>query len=109
MRVLIIEDNRDAADSLRVFLELLGYKVLVAYAGDEGVRLAQRFRPKVVFSDIGLPGLHGFGVAKALRGSGARLIAVTAYSNMDGRAKESGFSIVLTKPVIPARLLEALR
>src|SRR5262245_26641494 len=67
MRVLIIEDNWDAADSLRKLLSLLGHEVRVAYTGPGGVREAQEWRPDMVICDIGLPGLDGYGVALELR------------------------------------------
>src|SRR5262249_6143992 len=66
-RVLIIEDSHDAADSLRLFLQLVDHEVRVAYNGPEGVAVAREWRPDAVLSDIGLPGLDGFGVAVALR------------------------------------------
>jgi CheY-like chemotaxis protein len=67
LRILIVEDNRDAADSLRMLPELLGHRVAVAYSGPAGVRLARQGRPDVVLCDIGLPGLYGYGVAGELR------------------------------------------
>ena len=83
LRVLIIEDNRDAAYSLRLLLEALGHEVQVAYAGPQGVETATVWHPNVVLSDIGLPGLDGYHVAEALRNSPAtadvRLIAVSGY------------------------------
>ena len=67
MRVLVVEDNRDAADTLRLLLALYGYEVAVAYSGHDGVRAAEQYRPDVVLCDIGLPGLDGYGVARKLR------------------------------------------
>jgi CheY-like chemotaxis protein len=67
VRVLIIEDNRDAADSLRLLLEMLGHDVRAAYTGPEGVEAASAWRPDAVISDIGLPGLNGYEVARRLR------------------------------------------
>lgn len=113
-RVVIVEDNQDAADSLRLFLGLHGYEVRVAYTGPDGVRLAQDWPPDVVLCDIGLPGLDGYGVATALRQHPAtaqvRLIAVTAYgSDADRRhSQEAGFERHLVKPVDPGELLELL-
>ena len=82
LRVLVVEDNRDAADSLRLLLRFFGHEVAVAYSGYDGVRAAELYRPDVVLCDIGLPGLDGYGVARKLRGdpatAQARLIAVTA-------------------------------
>ncbi|HVS37000.1 MAG TPA: PAS domain S-box protein [Gemmataceae bacterium] len=113
-RILVVEDNRDAADSLRMLLELMGHEVQVAYTGPDGVRLAQTWQPAVVVSDIGLPGLDGFGVARALRSNPstaqARLIAVTGYGTEDDRrlARESGFDHLLTKPADPGVLQRLL-
>src|SRR5262249_9229352 len=67
LRVLVVEDNRDAADSLRMLLEIVGYEVTVAYTGTDGLDAARRVNPDVVVCDIGLPGLDGFAVAQALR------------------------------------------
>src|ERR1051325_4398729 len=66
-RVLVVEDNPDSAESLRMLLDFFGHEVWVAGTGPDGVRLAQARRPEVVLCDIGLPGLDGFGVASALR------------------------------------------
>jgi CheY-like chemotaxis protein len=114
IRVIIIEDNQAAADSLQLLLSLYGYEVRVAYTGPEGVRLAQECAPDVVLCDIGLPGLDGFAVATILRQhpatAQARLIAVTAYgSDADRqRSMEVGFERHLVKPVDPQLLLELL-
>jgi CheY-like chemotaxis protein len=110
LRILVVEDNRDAADSLRVFLELLGHEVAVAYSGLEGVSAAREGRPEVVLCDIGLPGLDGYGVARELRRdpatAGARLIAVTGYGSEEDRrrSREAGFDLHLTKPIDPLDL-----
>lgn len=113
-KVVVIEDNRDAAESLRVLLELLGYNVQVAYTGLEGVRLATAWRPDAVISDIGLPGLNGYGVAEALRRHPATaqtlLIALTGYGSDEDRrlAQASGFDHHVTKPADPTDLHELL-
>ena len=113
-RVVIVEDNHEAADSLRLLLGLRGYEARVAYTGPEGVRLAQDWPPEVVLCDIGLPGLDGYGVATALRQhpatAQARLIAVTAYGSEAARrrSQEVGFERHLVKPVDPGELLEVL-
>ena len=110
MRVLVVEDNRDAADSLRLLLGLYGYEVAVAYSGHDGVRAAQQCRPDVVLCDIGLPGLDGYAVARRLRQNPstakARLIAVTAYGRDEDRRRshEAGFDLHVVKPVEPAAL-----
>jgi CheY-like chemotaxis protein len=113
-RVVIIEDNQDAADALRLLLDLHGYEVQVAHTGPEGVRLAQEWAPDVVLCDIGLPGLDGYGVATALRQDPVMaqvcLIAVTAYGSDADRQRclEVGFDQHLVKPVDPAVLLQLL-
>jgi CheY-like chemotaxis protein len=110
LRILIVEDSRDAADSLRMLLELLGHQVEVAYSGPEGVRRARQWRPDVVLCDIGLPGLDGYEVAGELRHdpatAKARLIAITGYGQEEDRrrAREAGFDHHLTKPVDPVAL-----
>ncbi len=110
-RILIIEDNHDVADSLQLLLEVLGHETRVAYNGPDGVALAAEWLPEVVLSDIGLPGMDGYGVARALRANpstaGIRLIAVTGYGNDNDRrrAAEAGFDCHFTKPVDSAVLL----
>jgi CheY-like chemotaxis protein len=104
-RVLIVEDNADAAYSLQLLLELSGHAVTVAGTGPEGLALAREVRPEVVLCDIGLPGLSGYDVARALRAdpatAGARLIALSGYSHPDDRRRsgEAGFDAHLVKPV----------
>jgi CheY-like chemotaxis protein len=113
LRVLVVEDNRDAADTLRLLLETYGYQVSVAYSGPDGVEAAAALRPEVVICDIGLPSLDGYGVAAALRGNpvtaSVRLIALTGYGRDEDRrrAREAGFDDHLTKPADPTAL-EAL-
>lgn len=110
LRILIVEDGKDAADSLKFLLELYGYEVRVAYTGPDGVAAAQQWPPDVVLCDIGLPGLDGFGVARALRRHAAtaqvRLIAITGYGSDEDRrkAQESGFDHLMTKPADPEKL-----
>jgi len=114
LRVLVVEDNRDAAETLRLLLVACGYEVHVAYTGPEGVQAAGSTSPDIVLCDIGLPGLDGFGVAAALRQSPttarARLIAVTGYGQEEDRrrALEAGFDVHLVKPVDPEKLLRHL-
>jgi CheY-like chemotaxis protein len=114
LRILVVEDNRDAADSLRLLLALYGHDVTVAYTGPAGVATAQEWKPDVVVCDIGLPGLDGFGVVRALRQdpatAKARMIAVTGYGGDEDRlkAREAGFDAHLVKPADPAALRELL-
>jgi DNA-binding response OmpR family regulator len=111
LRVLIVEDNADAAEILRALLEYHGYLVSVAYTGPAGVTAAKAERPDVVLCDIGLPGMDGYAVAGALRKNpetvAARLIAVTGYGREADkrRALESGFDLHLVKPVDAEQLL----
>ncbi len=110
-RILLIEDSVDGAETLRVMLTLLGHEVRVAATGPDGVQQAGEWLPEVVLSDIGLPGLDGYGVARALRANPATayvlLIAITGYGTDDDRrlAHEAGFNHHLTKPADPAVLL----
>jgi signal transduction histidine kinase len=114
-RILVVEDNADAAVTLRDFLELSGHEVQLAASGADGVQAARDFHPEIVLCDIGLPGMDGFEVAAALRRdpttSSAKLIAVTGYGGAEDRrrSKEAGFDLHLTKPVDPAQLRAVLR
>jgi PAS domain S-box-containing protein len=114
LRVLVIEDHLDAAESLRMLLQLSGHEVAVAHAGKIGLELARSFRPDVVLCDIGLPGgMDGYAVAAAVRRdpelATLPLIALSGYGQEEDqrRARQAGFDRHLTKPVDP-RLLEQL-
>jgi CheY-like chemotaxis protein len=113
-RVLLVEDNVDAAESMRVLLELGGHHVEVVHNGKEALPLAREFHPEVVLCDIGLPGLDGYAVARAIREDPSvptpHMIAITGYGrDEDVRlALEAGFDQHLTKPVDFARLDELL-
>jgi CheY-like chemotaxis protein len=105
-RVLIIEDNADLAESLRLLLEHYGCLVKTAYCGLEGLRSAIEWRPDVIVIDIALPGMSGYEVARALRSTltyRATLIAQTAYGLPEDRRKafDSGFDVHLIKPAEP--------
>jgi CheY-like chemotaxis protein len=114
VRILVVEDNRDSAESLRMLLELCGYSVAVAYSSREGLEKAQEMRPDIVLCDIGLPDSDGYTLAAALRSdpstSRARLIAVTAYKTEQHkqRSREAGFQLHLVKPVKAEALLQEL-
>jgi CheY-like chemotaxis protein len=114
LKVLVVEDNRDSAESLRQLLYHSGYEVAVAFTGQDGVRAARLLRPDVVLCDIGLPDSNGFVVATTLREDpltcAVRLIAVTAYGQDEDRrrAREAGFDLHLVKPVDPEVLLNRL-
>jgi two-component system CheB/CheR fusion protein len=112
--VLIIEDNIDAADSLREALQFGGHEVEVAYTGTAGIAKAHQHKPEVVFCDIGLPGMDGFDVARAFRAAGALkgvyLVALTGYALPEDlqRALEAGFDQHLAKPPELDRLEQIL-
>ncbi|UJR80175.1 PAS domain-containing protein [Sandaracinus amylolyticus] len=110
-RVLIVEDNEDAAEMLRLVLESGGHQVEVAHTGSEALARARALAPEVVLCDIGLPGLmDGYDVARALRSDaitkGARLVALTGYGQEEDqrRAIDAGFDRHVTKPVDPRAL-----
>jgi two-component system CheB/CheR fusion protein len=113
-RVLIIEDNIDAADSLREVLAFGGHVVEVAYNGPEGLARAREFKPEVVLCDIGLPGMDGFEVARAFRADAALkavfLVALSGYALPEDlqRAQEAGFDRHLAKPPSFEKIEEAL-
>jgi len=111
-RVLVIEDNPDVAQSLRLVLEIQGHSVHVARTGREGIDTARTLRPEVVLCDLGLPGIDGFAVGRALRRdpvlAGMTLIAVSGYAQPEDaeRARDAGFERLLTKPVDPDDLAQ---
>ena len=103
-RVLVVEDNLDAAETLRDLLELEGHRVEVAYDGRAAIAKARSFRPDVVVCDIGLPGMNGFEVARALRAEPGparpTLVALSGYARPEdiAQGKEAGFDAHLAKP-----------
>lgn len=113
-RLLIVDDNVDAADSLAQMLRLAGFEIRVAYDGRTAVEFAELMRPDVALLDLGLPLLSGHEVARQLRGEdwgrSMRLIAVTGWGQEDDRARsrEAGFDEHLTKPVDPNVLIAAI-
>jgi CheY-like chemotaxis protein len=114
LRIIVADDNRDAAVSLAMVLRDEGHEVLEAYRGDAVLQLATRFQPHVMILDIGMPGLTGFEIAHALRltlGTACPvLIAVTAWNQPAARelGKASGFSHYLTKPCSTETLLNII-
>ena len=104
-RVLVIEDNRDTAMSLRLLLKKLSLEVDLAFSGPEGIEMARKSSPDVIVCDIGLPGLDGYAVARQLRGNETTrqtfMIAQSGYGQADDvrKAYDAGFDIHLTKPV----------
>jgi CheY-like chemotaxis protein/anti-sigma regulatory factor (Ser/Thr protein kinase) len=114
LRILIVDDNRDAADGLAILLHNYGSETRTAYDGLEALRVAADFRPDVVLLDIGMPKADGREVARRLRrepwGARTYVIAVTGWSNETDRAssKEAGFDHHLVKPLDTAELTRLL-
>jgi PAS domain S-box-containing protein len=104
-RVLVVDDNRDAAETMAMVLEMSGHEILLAHDGQTALEMVKRHDPAVVFLDIGMPGMNGYETAtllRALPGSQARmLVALTGWgSEADQvRSLEAGFDLHLTKPV----------
>jgi two-component system CheB/CheR fusion protein len=109
VRVLVADDNRDAADSLQRVLAMYGHDVRVAYDGQTAVRLGKEFRPRVAVLDIAMPGSDGYDVARAIRtqqGADITLVALTGWGQDADRRRaiDSGFDYHLVKPVDPDEL-----
>jgi len=113
-RILVVDDNRDAADSLATFLRLSGNHVDIAYDGRSGIEAAERARPEVVLIDIGMPNVNGYDACRHLRsqpwGRNLLLVALTGWGRTadKSRTMEAGFDAHLVKPVDPAALLKLL-
>jgi PAS domain S-box-containing protein len=106
-RIMVADDNRDAAESLALVLRFSGYEVSIAFSGTEALEIAQRDRPRAAIIDIGMPGMSGHEVARRMRleawGRNAVLIALTGWGQEQDKqaAKAAGFDEHLTKPVDP--------
>jgi len=104
-RILVADDNRDAAESLALVLRFSGYEVSIAFNGIEALEVASRDRPRAAIIDIGMPGMSGHEVARRMRleawGRNAVLIALTGWGQEQDKqaAKAAGFDEHLTKPV----------
>jgi CheY-like chemotaxis protein/anti-sigma regulatory factor (Ser/Thr protein kinase) len=111
-RVLIVDDYADAADSMAALLRVDGQEVRIAHDGPAALEAARGFKPSVVFLDIGLPGMNGFQVARALRAApetkDCLLIAISGYGQAEDQknSKEAGFDRHLVKPVDMLELQE---
>jgi PAS domain S-box-containing protein len=114
-RVLIVEDNADALESLRLQMELWGTEVSTARSAEEALDVAAEFRPQIVLCDIGLPGMDGFRLVEPLRaklnGMPVVFAAVTGYASADDqqRAVAAGFDSFFVKPLNPGSLANLLR
>ena len=104
-RILIVDDNVDAANSLGQLLEMMGNEVLTSYNGESGLKAAAAFRPGVILCDIGMPKMNGYEVARSIRaedwGKNAVLFALTGYGQVEDLRKsaDAGFDHHLVKPV----------
>lgn len=114
LRVLIVEDNFDAAEMLELTVSQLGHRTNVAHDGATAIALAPQFQPDVIFLDIGLPGMNGYTVARTLRTlpgfSKVHIAAVTGWGQEEDRrkAREAGFDSHFTKPLSSAMLEDLL-
>jgi CheY-like chemotaxis protein len=117
-RLLVVDDNRDAAESMSMLLEMWGHEVVYAYDGPSALETAQQWQPEAVFLDIGLPGMDGYEVAERLRelpqAKDAVLVAITGYGQDDDRrrSQRAGIDHHLVKPVAPdalRNLIDSLR
>lgn len=111
LRVLVVDDSTDAAESLAKLLRLAGHEVLVAHDGPAALQIAEAERPAVMLLDIGLPGMDGYEVCRRIRQQGrsdARIIAVTGYGQERDRerSRDAGFDSHAVKPVDPSELMK---
>jgi signal transduction histidine kinase/CheY-like chemotaxis protein len=109
-RILVVDDNEDAADTCATLLEMSGYEVRVAYAPQGALEAVMQLHPDVAILDIGLPGMSGYELARQMKRDGyeGKLVALTGYgqtTDMDA-SRRAGFDAHLTKPVSPQDLLE---
>ncbi|WP_254508733.1 hybrid sensor histidine kinase/response regulator [Anatilimnocola floriformis] len=104
LRILIVDDNRDAASSLAMLLKITGNTLQLAHDGEEAVQVAEAFRPQLILLDIGLPKMNGYEVARIIRkqpwGRDIKLVALTGWGQEEDRLKsaEAGFDVHLVKP-----------
>jgi PAS domain S-box-containing protein len=113
LKILVADDNADAAESLSVLLEMVGHDVHVAGDGEEALEVARAVRPDVALLDIGMPKLNGYELARQLRAGHPRnpvLVAITGWGQRDDlrRAAEAGFDFHLVKPVDPDELIRLI-
>jgi CheY-like chemotaxis protein len=115
LRILLVEDNIDAGDTLSMLLRLKGHEVLLVRSGRTALEAGPAFRPEVVLCDIGLPGIDGYEVARGLRAlpqfNGVLMCALTGYTPSEAdqeRPQQAGFSHHLIKPLSFDKLLELL-
>lgn len=114
-RILVADDNADAAESLQLWLQMAGHEVHVAFNGVAALAAAESLRPDVVLLDLGMPGMSGLEVARRIRaapwGGSLVLVALTGWGQEQDRQQTSaaGFDHHLTKPVPPDDIEELVR
>ena len=114
-RILVVDDNADAADTLTLLLRNAGHEVHTAYGGKEAIEIADRVRPEAVLLDIQMPRMSGYDLVRELRrherAPRPLLIAVSAYGQESDKlaSRQAGFDHHLTKPLDPPALLRLLR
>ena len=114
LRILVVDDQPDVADAMTLLLETLGHDAHAAYDGAAALNAIRAIPPDIMFVDIGMPGINGYDLARHIRGdrrlSAIQLVALTGYGRDEDRARalEAGFDLHLTKPVLDAKLAEAL-
>ncbi len=114
LRVLIVDDNRDSADSLAMVLQLLGHDTSTAYDGFEGIAMAQAFAPQAILMDIGLPKLNGYEACRRIRALPETqrpvIVAITGWGQEADRqrSQEAGFDHHMVKPIDISPLVEIL-
>lgn len=113
-RILVVDDNKDSAETLSLLLQLMGNEVSVAHDGEQALEMAIELRPAVVLLDIGLPKVNGYEVAREIRaqswGNDPTLIAITGWGQTEDKdlSKQAGFNHHLVKPVDPDLLLKLI-
>jgi CheY-like chemotaxis protein len=114
LRVLVVDDNADAAESLAHLLSIFGHESRVAYSGAAALAIMHEFKPALVFLDIGMPGMNGYETAGRIRADDpSGLVVLAALTGWGAeadriRAKEAGFDHHFTKPVEPAKVNSVL-
>jgi CheY-like chemotaxis protein len=115
MKVMVVDDNTDAATSLGMLVELLGHDVRTAFGGEEALEVAGAFHPEVVLMDLGMPGMDGFEACRQMRdqpwGTKMTVVAVTGWGQAEARRQTTlaGFDQHLVKPVSPALIASTLQ
>ena len=114
-RVLVVDDNVDAASMMAALVRQLGHEVVVVHDGPSALQAAEAYRPEIILLDLGMPGMNGFEVARSLRERGIwptpRIVAVTGWGKPEDerRTREAGFDMHLIKPVEESQIRQALR